>query len=130
MSADDVTPDGYRPNLFQIVDLDHIRRADVGTGCAADAKTLDGDDIIDPVPFFHFKGTGSHNFRANTDAQMTTNTPIRRGPWINVVSRCERDNIFGLGCHSEQVFEGLGSGAFDRLPMGFYHQPFINLEDT
>ena len=62
MSADDVTPDGYRSKVFQIVDLDHIRWADVGTGSAADAKTFDGDDIIDPVPFFHFKGTGSRQF--------------------------------------------------------------------
>jgi hypothetical protein len=119
MLADDFIADGYGPHVFKIVNFNYTCRADICAGGAADAKSLDGCDIIHPISFLHLKGPGSDDFIADPDTQTTANTPIGRWPRVYIIGPGKLNDGFGLGRHLQQAFESPGSCTVNGLSPGF-----------
>jgi hypothetical protein len=130
MPPDDFVPDFDRSYVFMVFNHNHIRWADIRTGSASDAEALNWYGIIHTIPFFHFKRTGSYNFFAYPDAKATAYTSIGRRSRIDAVGPGQRGNVFGLGCHLQQILKSPGSSPVDRLTIGFYHHPVLHFQNT
>ena len=96
----------------------------------SDAKSLDGCDIIDPVPFFHLEGPGPDDLPADLDTQPAANTPVGGRSRVYVICPGKFDDGLGLGGPLKQVFNGFGSISFNCLATGFNNHSVFYFQDT
>jgi hypothetical protein len=113
-----------------ILDPNDIRRADIRTGSTPDTKSLDGNDIIHAVSFFHFKCSGPYNFFADPNTQAAANTPIGGRPRIDIKRFGKRNDVFSLRGHMEQIPERFGSRPGNRFTLGFHSHPISGFQNT
>ena len=130
MTADDLVADRDGAHIVLIAYLDDPGRTDIYTGTAADAASLQRNDIAQGAVLFHGQGGGPHDLAADPDAKPAADAAVGGRTDIDAPVDGHLTQALGLRRHGQQMFKCVAPRLPHEFSAGFNPQPFLGLQDA